>query len=135
MSKVFKKLDQCTVEDLEKFDDMENVFFRFHDPRRRLSSRSKSWGMIYSSEAEARREYKEMDLDPDEAILPGKSCTDTAEELLNWITEFDNDYVVIVFNGVDTRVIGHDGETVATYINKIKTYLIEDFYNIVKNMV
>lgn len=134
MSKVFTKIDKCTVEDLRKFNDMENAFFRFHDPERRLSSRSKSWEMGYHSEAEARREYKNMDLDPDDAILNGKSCTDTAGELLNWSFSFGNGDVVIVFKGVDTRTIGHDGETVATYIKKLKTYDLKDFFDTLKEL-
>jgi hypothetical protein len=104
---------------LKELSEQENVFFRFHDPDRRLSNRSKSWGMIFESEREA--------LSCGSTVLEGKSCTETAEELMRWAGEFDNSYVIIVFEGQDTKEEGHDGEAVATYNKKIKCFSYQDF--------
>ncbi len=60
-------------------------------------------------------------------VLEGKSCAKTAEELMRWVDEFDNSYVIIAFEGQDTREEGHDGETVATYNKKIKCFSYQDF--------
>mgnify|MGYP000949121394 CR=1 FL=1 len=118
---VYKKIDKCTIEELRKLDGMKDVFFRFHDPNRRISSRSKSWGMIFESAQEA--------LSCDSTVLDGKSCTGKAEELMSWKQEFDEDYVIIAFVGCNTRETGHDGETVATYYKKLKCFSYSDFVN------
>lgn len=124
---------QPTMEDIYRLSEEEGVFFRFHDPERRMSSRSKSWGMIYTSEAEARREYKDMGLDSDDAILNGKSCMPTMAELMHWWSEFDSSYVIVAFEGVDTRETGHDGEYVATYTKKRAVWNIDYVCKMLQN--
>jgi hypothetical protein len=83
-----------------------------------MSSRSKSWGMIYESAREAIVEGS--------TVLDGKSCTETAWELMRWHEEFDKDYVVVVFAGQENGN-GHDGETVAIYEHKIDVFSYKDF--------
>jgi hypothetical protein len=121
MKKVFKKIDKCSVELLRELSKQKNVFFRFHDPKRRLSSRSKSWGMVFESEREA--------LSCGSTVLNGKSCVKDAEKLMEWKRSFDNSYVVVAFEGQDTKEEGHDGEMVATYYKKVKCFSYEDFIN------
>lgn len=119
MKKVFKKIDKCSVELLRELSEQKNVFFRFHDPKRRLSSRSKSWGMVFESEREA--------LSCGSTVLNGKSCVKDAEKLMEWKRNFDDTYVIIAFEGWDTGETGHDGEIVATYYKKIKCFSYQDF--------
>lgn len=119
---------------IEKYNNDPNIFFRFQEPHQKLTSRSCSWGMVFQSKAEAIRDCGEWGMSPEEAILPGKSCTDTLEGLQNWVCEFDNDYVVLVFEGTDTGVNGHDGEYVATYHKKIAVWSIEDVKKYLENV-
>lgn len=112
---------------IEKFDNDEHIFYRFQNPYIRLTSRSKSWGMIYNSEREARKAYKDEDLYPDDAILNGKSCMPTFEEIINYSQFYSNDDVLLVFYGADTYQTGHDGEYVARYYNKVAVWSIADF--------
>ena len=122
MSKmIYKKRDKCTPELLRQLSEKENVFFRFHNPYRRLSSRSKSWEMGYESELEAIREGS--------TVLEGKSCTKEAKDLMEFEHAFDSSYVVLAFEGWDTGQTGHDGEIVATYYKKVKCFNYEDFVN------
>lgn len=124
---VYRKIDSCTPQAIEKIKEMSGkdgdprIFWRFHDPDRRMSRRSKSWGMIYSSAAEAIADGSD--------VLNGKSCADTPEELMRWKSCYDEDYVVVAFYGYDTGEIGHDGETVAEYIKKVATFRYTDFVN------
>lgn len=119
MKKVYTKIDKCNPEIIQELAEQKNIFWRFHDPERRMSSRSKSWGMIYSSEREA--------IQDGSTILNGKSCEKYPENLMKWADCFDNSHVVIAFLGYDTRETGHDGEYVATYYQKIKTFNYDDF--------
>ncbi len=118
---VYRKINKCIPRLLEELSKKDNIFFRFHDPNRRMSSRSKSWGMIYTSEREA--------ITDGSTVLEGKSCMPTAEQLMEWKDCFDDDYVVIAFYGCDTRETGHDGEYVATYIKKAAVFNYKDFCN------
>jgi hypothetical protein len=114
------------MEDIEKFDNDEHVFYRFQNPYIKLTSRSKSWGMIYDTEREARKAYKDEDLNPDDAILNGKSCMPTFEEIIHFSQFYSKDDVLLVFYGTDTRETGHDGEYVATYYNKVAVWSMEE---------
>lgn len=123
---VFKKIDRISQELIENLDGKEDIFYRFHNPNRRLSSRSESWGMIFSSKAEALRDARESGLDEEDAILPGKSCMPTFKEIFDFVDQFDKDYILIAFQGRDTRITGHDGEYVATYQKKVACFSFED---------
>lgn len=112
---------------VDKLDNEPDVYYRFQDKNQKLTSRSESWGMIYGSRQEARRAYKEEGLDPDDAVLPGKSCVSKLKDLDQWSPYYDNDYVILAFKGTDTGVVGHDGEIVATYHKKVATFSMEDY--------
>ena len=98
-----------TIEKIEKYNESKDHFFRFQNKNWEMGE--KSWGMIYSSEEEARADYEDMDLDPDDAVLEGKSACYTAEELLNFAGNFDNNFVVTILYG-DSVGTGHDDEEV-----------------------
>lgn len=130
---IYKVDNKPTKELIEKLNDDRDVFFRFQNPYQKLTKRSKSWGMIYQSEREARSDYKSMDLDPDDAILNGKSCMDTLEGLYDWIDQFDKDYVVLAFYGSDTGETGHDEEYVCTYCGKVAVFNFKDVVEYMEN--
>ena len=105
-----------TIEKIEKYNESKDYFFRFQNKNWEMGE--KSWGMIYSSEEEAREAYEEDGLDPDDAVLVGKSACYTAEELLNFAPYFDDDYVVTIIYG-DSVGTGHDDEDVV-YVCRIE---------------
>lgn len=123
---IYKVNGVPTKELVERFNNDDNIFFRFQEPHQKLTSRSCSWGMIFQSKAEAIRDCEQWGMTPDEAVLPGKSCTAKLKDLEKWICEFSNNYVVLAFEGTDTGVAGHDGEYVATYHKKVAVWSIED---------
>ncbi len=123
--KVFYRITgKPTPELIEKYDEAEDIFYRFQNSRRKLTSRSESWGMIYKSKAEAIREGCD--------ILTGKSCVETFEELKKWMGQFatsrkdDDYYCVLIFKGYNTQDTGHDGETVAKYYSKVDVWSVQD---------
>lgn len=123
---MFKVNGQPTQELIEKFNNDDNIFYRFQNPKFDLDENSESWGMIYGTREEAIENAENDGLTEDEAVLPGKSCMPTFEEILNWSPYFNNDDVLLVFEGRDTRVTGHDGEYVAYYWGEVATWSMED---------
>lgn len=124
-----------TEEMVEKYSKDNSIFFRFQNPAWELTKNSKSWGMTYGSEEEARECAEEFGLTEEEAVLPGKSCMDTLEGVWNWVDQFDWDNdVVLVFEGTDTGVSGHDDEWVAEFIRPVAVWKIEDVYNYLKSV-
>lgn len=107
---------KATAEMIEEFDENPNVFYRFQ--RKDLEMGTESWGMIYDNREEAIEDWMEdyecdREEAEEEAILPGKSCMDTLEGIMNYVCEFDSNYVLVAFYGTDTGVTGHDDEFVA----------------------
>jgi len=125
---MYKVDSKPTKELIEKFDEDEHIFYRFQEPHQKLTSRSESWGMIYDTKAEAIRNCTDNNLTEEEAVLPGKSCMDTFKGIVNgrWFDQFDNDYVLLIFKGHDTRANGHDDEYVATYYKKVAVWSMAD---------
>lgn len=123
---MYKVNGKPTAELINKFDEDDHIFYRFQNPHYKLTSHSKSWGMIYSSAREAMVNAEQDGLTREEAVLPGKSCMPTFKEILHWIDQFDDNDVLLIFNGSDTRVSGHDDEYVATYYNKVAVWSITD---------
>lgn len=82
--------------------------------------------MIFSSAEEARECAEEWGMDEDEAVLPGKSCGFTLKEVMRWADQFGYDDVLLIFEGVDTGVSGHDGECVAEYIAPVAVFSMQD---------
>jgi hypothetical protein len=117
---------------IEKLDNDEHIFWRFQNPDWTISGdHEESWGMIYGSRDEAIETYMDdMECDYDEAeenaILPGKSCMPTFEEIMHFTSSFDNDFVLLAFYGKDTRYTGHDDEYVAVFYEPVSIFTFED---------
>lgn len=117
---------------IEKFDNDDYTFWRFQDPKFEISGEyEESWGMIYGSREEAIESYMEdNECDYDEAeenaILPGKSCMKTFDEIMDFHNQFFKGYVLMAFHGKDTRVTGHDDEYVATFYEPIAIFSTDD---------
>lgn len=125
MSKFSYKVDnKATMELIEELNNNKDVYFRFHDPSIRMTYKSKSWGMIYSSAREAEADGSE--------VLDGKSCMDTIEGLMQYEQYYDSSYVVIAFIG-DYNGLGTDGECVCKYNGKVAVFDFEDFTNFYNN--
>lgn len=122
-------------ERIKKWNEDDHVFYRFQ--MRGYAIGNESWGMIYNSREEAIEAWMdENDCDYEtaesEAILPGKSCMPTLEEIWEWVCSFsDNDYL-LVFRGLDTGVSGHDGEYVAEFEEEIARFPISQVFEFVK---
>lgn len=118
---MYKAKTVPTLELINKYEE-EGYFFRFQNPQHRLTSRSKSWGMVYGSAREAIRDGS--------VVLSGKSCVTKAKALMEWSCYYDNNYVVLVFKGYDTYETGHDGEDVATYSRMVDVFSYDDFLSL-----
>lgn len=124
---MFKVNSKLTKEMVEKFDKDRGIFYRFQNPNYEIEGEyTQSWGMIFSSAKQARECAEEWGMGEDEAVLPGKSCGFTLEEVMRWVDQFGYDDVLLVFEGVDTGVSGHDGEWVAEYISPIAVFSMQD---------
>ena len=126
-----------TVKEIEKFDNDKNVFYRFQNPDFEVGE--ESWGMIYNTREEAIEAYmEENDCSYEEAeeyaILPGKSCMPTFEGILNFASSFDDDFVLLIFKGEDTRYTGHDDEYVARYDETITTLSMDEVVDLLNEM-
>ena len=125
---------------IEEYDNNENVFYRFQC--RDWEIGAESWGMIYSTREEAIEAWmEENECDYEEAeeaaILPGKSCMDTFENIMTFSSQFDYDCDLLVFHGHDTYVTGHDGEYVAEFIEEIARISMDEaveLYNDIHKM-
>lgn len=115
---------KLTAELIEKYDDDSQMFYRFQNPAWEIGE--VSFGMIYSSEEEARQDYEDMDLDPDDAVLPGKSCMDTFAGIMRFVDSFDKDFELIVFHGYNTGANGHDDEYVAEYFETMEKFSFDE---------
>lgn len=126
MGKFSYKVDsKPTMELIEKLNKDNNVYFRFQDPSIRLTYKSKSWGMIYSSAKEALADGSE--------VLDGKSCMDTIEGVMSYVDAYDKDYVLMAFVG-DYNGTGSDGECVCKYNGKVAIFDFEEIYDFYENV-
>lgn len=113
--------------DIEEYDTSRYMFYRFQDPSHTIEGEyTQSWGMIYSSAEQARECADEWGFTEDEAVLPGKSCMTSFEDVLDYADRFDDDDVLMVFYGYDTGVSGHDGEWVAEFNEAVAIWSMED---------
>lgn len=100
---------------------------RFQDPDYDIEGEYKqSWGMIYSSAEEARKCAEEEGMSEEEAVLPGKSCMNTFKGIMHFSERFCEDDVLLVFEGEDTYVSGHDEEYVAEYLAPVAVFSMKD---------
>lgn len=124
---------KMTLELMEKFDEDRNIFYRWQNPTYEIAGEfTQSWGMIFSSEQEARECAEEWGYTEDEMILPGKSCMDTLEHIVSFAAEFSDTDVLLVFRGADTWVTGHDGEYVARFDEPIAVFSMADILDFCK---
>lgn len=124
---MYEAKNKLTKKIVEKFDEDKNIFYRFQNPNFEITGEYKqSWGMIFSSAEEAREAAEDWGLTEEEAILPGKSCMDTFEGIMNFIDQFTEKDVLLVFEGTDTYVEGHDGEFVAEFEKEIAVFSMQD---------
>lgn len=124
---MFKVDSKLSKELVEKFDEGRGIFYRFQNPNYEIEGEyAQSWGMIFSSAEEARECAEEWGMDEDEAVLPGKSCEYTFKDIMNWVCQFGANDVLLVFEGFDTGVYGHDGEWVAEYEAPVAVFSMQD---------
>lgn len=117
-----------TIEKIEKYNEEARVYFRYQDKDYELGT--KSWGMIYGSEEEAREAYEQEGLNPDDAILNGKSACSTSNEALNFASEFcELCNVVLVISGRWVEE-GHDGEDVVDVSEVLEVWDYDEFCNL-----
>jgi len=113
-----------TEDFISKIDEGENTWWRWQDKEYEVGD--KSWGMVYGSEKEARQAYKDLGLNPDDAILQGKSAMDTFDGVMNFSTSFDDHHVLLAFEGSDTLAVGHDNEFVVNYVKTLGSFKYDD---------
>lgn len=124
---MFEVNSKLTKELVEKFDEDRGIFYRFQNPNFEIEGEyTQSWGMIFSSAEEAKECAEEWGYDEEDAVLPGKSCMDTFEGIIGFIDEFSYEDVLLVFEGEDTYVEGHDGEYVAEYLKPVAVFSMDD---------
>jgi len=123
---VYAKTEVPTIQKIKEYID-NGYFFRFQNSHVRLTSNSKSFPMCYSTATEAKK--------AGERVINGKSCTDRVSTLKNWQCEFNNDDVILIFEGNDTRETTDDyNEICATFYKSIAVWSMEDYLNIVPIM-
>jgi hypothetical protein len=113
-----------TKELLYQYMNDNNAYFRYQNPKRKLDSTSKSWGMIYSSEVEA--------LEDGTAVEDGKSACNCPRSLaLNYGQYYNNSYVVLVFAG-NYNGTGADGESIVQYTETLDVFNKQEFEELLK---
>lgn len=114
-----------SLEKINKYNEGARVYFRYQDKDYELGT--KSWGMIYGSEEEAREAYELDGLNPDDAILNGKSCCYTSNEALSFASEFNESVnVVLILTGRWVEK-GHDGEDVVDVDEVLEVWDYDEF--------
>ena len=106
---IYKVNNNPTIEKIRTYDSDDDTYYRFQNKDWEMGT--KSWGMIYSTEEEAIESCEDFGYTPETAILNGKSCCCTADELWGYAQNYDKDFVVLVLEGAYVEE-GHDGESV-----------------------
>ena len=133
MERVWNVTEHLTKDKIEKWDEDDGIFYRWQNPDYAIEGEfTESWGMVFSSKEEALKDSLDYGIEPEDAILPGKSCMPTLEEIYSYITEFADSAVLLVFNGVDTYAEGHDGEYVAEYVSSVAVLDQQEVINFFK---
>lgn len=101
--------NQPTIQKIKEYNEQDNVYFRFQNSEWEMGE--KSWGMIFDSEEDAIENCEEWGMTPEEAILDGKSACYTSTQALNFASNFDKEFVVLVLKGSYVQD-GHDEEPV-----------------------
>jgi hypothetical protein len=121
---IYEVNNKPTVEKIEKYDEKSNVYYRFQMKDWEMGTQS--WGMIYGSAEEAIECCEDDGLTPQTAVLDGKSCCDTAKELMSFIQNFDKDFRVLVLSGSYVEE-GHDGESVVDIDEILEIWDYDEF--------
>ena len=128
---IYEVNNKPTIEKIEKYDSMNNVYYRFQMKDWEMGTQS--WGMIYSSAEEAIENCEDDGLTEDEAVLNGKSCCSTAKGLMNFICSFDKDFRVLVLDGNYVGE-GHDGEDVVNVNEILEIWDFDEFADVTNSM-
>ena len=100
----------ATEETLNGIEYEDDWYLRFQNKNWEIGEQS--WEMMYETADEAREAYEEDGLDPDDAVLDGKSCCCTWHEAAEYAGYYDEkDTVVLLIRGF-CNCTGHDGEAV-----------------------
>lgn len=124
---IYEVNNKPTAEKIERYNEESNVYFRFQEKDWEMGTQS--WGMIYSSAEEAIECCEDDGLTPETAVLNGKSCCDTAQELMNFTQCFDRDFRVLVLTGSYVEE-GHDGESVVDVDEILEIWDYDDFIDL-----
>ena len=125
---IYEVNNNPTIEKLDKYSYDDRYYFRFQMKDWEMGD--KSWGMGYTTEKEAMEAWEELELDPEEAVLEGKSCCSNAKRLASFSSYFDKDFRVIVLTGSYVQE-GHDGEDVVDVWDIEEIWDYSEFMNIV----
>lgn len=118
---VYKSTETPTIEKAKEYKDA-GYFFRFQDAYIRLTEKSKSWPMCYSTATEARK--------AGELVSNGKSCVENFYDLIDYTDVFaeEANSVVLIFEGSDTGESGDDmNEVIATFYEAKAVWNYKDF--------
>lgn len=122
----------ATEETLNGIEYEDDWYLRFQN--KNLEIGEQSWEMMYETADEAREAYEEDGLDPDDAVLDGKSCCCTWHEAAEYAGYYDEkDTVVLLIRGF-CNCTGHDGEAVVDISEIAEIYDYDQFCNVIINM-
>ena len=131
--KIWNVNNKPTIEKFRKYDKNKHIFYRVQDKDYELGTQS--WGMIYSSAEEAREAYEEEGLNPDDAVLNGKSAWGTAKEMYQYsFSRFDSETDVILILSGNYVEEGHDGEDVVDVDEVLEVWDLDEFIDMVDKM-
>lgn len=128
---IYEVNNKPTLEKIEKYNEDRYIFYRYQMKDWEMGTQS--WGMIYSSAEEAIECCEDDGLTPDEAVLDGKSCCRTADELFGYSGNFDKDFRVLVVSGRSVGE-GHDGEDVVDIDEIIEIWDYTEFDELMMSM-
>lgn len=127
---IYEVNNKPTIEKIEKYDEDRYTFYRFQNKDWEMGT--KSWGMIYGSAEEAIENCENDGLTPEEAVLDGKSCCSTANQLWNFAQYFDKDFRVVVLEGSCVGE-GHDGEDVVDVDEILEIWDYNEFIKVMQS--
>ena len=122
----------ATEETLNGIEYEDDWYLRFQNKNWEIGEQS--WEMMYETADEAREAYEEDGLDPDDAVLDGKSCCCTWHEAAEYAGYYDEkDTVVLLIRGF-CNCTGRDGEAVVDIAEIAEIYDYDQFCNVIINM-
>lgn len=127
---IYEVNNKPTIEKIEKYDEDRYTFYRFQNKDWEMGT--KSWGMIYGSAEEAIENCENDGLTTEEAVLDGKSCCSTANQLWNFTQYFDKDFRVVVLTG-NCVGEGHDGEDVVDVDEILEIWDYNEFIKVMQS--